>query len=229
MKSKVPPKGGGSHRGDPEKDLTVTQLAKLGAFAIQFNYMDVAIERCLFYAMNLPGEFWLDLAKRIGGIEKKTDMCRKGVRYFQKIITTGYKVPRFEFRDACLESFGAFNTCRTYRDLMVHSVIYNSSPAIGQRFGYSGEQGIEFALLEQKALNRIYEEATLVRNELELTERLLSLTRHAVYAWDPILHSKWQPSQEAQDCLVKLHKAQANRKSLEPFPKFPETTQEPQN
>lgn len=222
MKSKNPPNGqGGSSYGDPEKDLTSKQLAKIGSLAIGFNYAETALDRILMYTLNL-GSIWVDVVKRIGSIDKKINLSKISVAHFDGIITRAYQLPQLSFIDDYRNSIGAFGDCKKYRDSVLHSQIYNSSPTIGKLFGYEGEESASHVLMTIDALERMYRELVLVRQELETVERLCSLIRPSVIAYDVSGQPKLPPEPEAQECVLKFRILEKSRKSLGPRPKFPD-------
>ena len=64
--------------GEIEKDLSQKQLALIGSVALAFNEVEKYIDLLFFIVTDLSGELQYEVSTRIGGLDGKCAIIRKG-------------------------------------------------------------------------------------------------------------------------------------------------------
>jgi hypothetical protein len=197
-----------------KKAYSKDQLAEIGAIALIWNQVDSYIDFILLVALNIPIGLWLDVTKRINGMDGKLAILRN--RAAQSRILTD------EAR-ACIKSaLDAVAEYKTYRDAIVHSLVFDADKGIAQRIGSRAEN--HQILVTMEALSALYQRLVLIQAELRQVDLLFRLADEAgaaaVYRGvaDP---SRLRRERDVPAVNAQVLEHQNRRLSLPPLPEFP--------
>jgi hypothetical protein len=203
---------------DIKKALTTEQLAEIGAISLKFNQIESLVEFILLVILDIAPALWLDVVRRINGMENKIAILR---RFYEgnKILTDEAK--------SCLKiALDAVMEYKKYRDLIVHCVPYDVDKGIGQHITTKAE-AVQI-LLTKEALVALYERLCILNEELIYADLLFRLCSSegakAIYprAPDP---SRLRRERDVPAVLALVLPHQKRRLSLPPLPGFPSEDQ----
>lgn len=203
---------------DIKKALTTEQLAEIGAISLKFNQIESLIEFILLVILDLPPILWMDVVRRINGMDNKIAIL---TRYYEanKILTKEAK--------ECLKiSLDAVMEYKKYRDLIIHCVPYDVDKGIGQHITTKA-QAVQI-LLTKEALGTLYERLCILNDELIHADLLFRLGSEAgaktiyPHAPDP---SRLRRERDVPAVLALVLPHQKRRLSLPPLPEFPSEDQ----
>jgi len=106
---------------DIKKEIPEKQLAAIGALALAFNEVEAALDRLFFVVTELTEPLQLEVSTRIGGLDGKRPITKKGAAQFLNAA---------DLRQlAELLGDGVFGQLKDYRDGVIHARHVNASPA----------------------------------------------------------------------------------------------------
>jgi hypothetical protein len=201
-----------------KKALTTEQLAEIGAISLKFNQIESLIEFILLVILDIQPALWLDVVRRINGMDNKIAILR---RYYEsnKILTDKAK--------ACLKiALDAVMEYKKYRDLIIHCVPYDVDKGIGQHITTKAE-AVQI-LLTKEALSALYERLCIFNEELVYADLLFRLgSEEGAKAIYPHSHdpSQLRRGRDVPAVLALVLPHQKRRLSLPPLPEFPSEDQ----
>jgi hypothetical protein len=199
---------------DIKKALTTEQLAEIGAILLKFNQIESLIEFVLLVILDLPPRLWMEVVRRINGMDAKLSILR---HYYEtnKILTDDAK--------QCLKiALDGVADYKKYRDLIIHCVPYDVEKGIGQHITTKAE-AVQI-LLSKDALSALYERLCILNDELIHADLLFRLGSEegarAIYPHerDP---SRIRRERDVPAVLSLVLQHQTRRLSLPPLPEFP--------
>ena len=183
--------------------------------ALIWNQIDSFIDFLLLVVLKMPVGLWLDVTKRVNGMDGKIAILRK--RSEQSVILT-------DQAKACVKSSrDAVEEYKTYRDAIVHSLVFDIDKGIAQKIGSRAD--IQQILVTIKALTMFYERLALLKDELRQVDLLFRLADEAaaasIYpgAADP---NRLRRERDVPAVTALVQQYQSRRLSLPPLPEFPE-------
>jgi hypothetical protein len=154
MKRTYTPRKTHTKTGDIKRDLSVDQLAGIGAVALAYNYAESSLDRALGLALGVGLELHLRLVTRIGG-EEKTELL--------KLAAADMSLPS-DLREDLAETLSYFLTLKGYRNGIIHARVLDAILGLGEVRG-RGARHWE-VLLTTVALNGLYDHLKAVTDEL---------------------------------------------------------------
>lgn len=216
MKRPQPPDAkAGRHVHDIKQAYTNEQLIEVGAIALTWNQIDFQIDFLLLVVLKMPIGLWLEVTKRINGMDGKIEILR--LRSNQSSILTN------EAKSTIKLSLDAVAEYKKYRDAIVHSIPFDIDRGIAQRIGSRAET--TQILLTIEALRGLYDRLVILRDELGQIDLLYRLTDEkgaaAIYqhADDP---RRLRRTRDVPTATALAQKIQNQRLSLRPLPEFPD-------
>jgi hypothetical protein len=197
--------------GDIKKDLSLKQLAGIGAVALAYNEVERNIDGLFFTVTRLSGELQYEVSTRINGIDGKIEIINKGAK------SLGLdEQDLWQLAEALGQ--GVFGKLKSYRDAVIHARLINASVGIGTVVGKRAK--MSDVLLSESALNCIYSHLIALRDELSRAVTLLGITRTLAGV------SSNHPSKESlQEGKIRwsprFRACQVTRSALPPIPEFP--------
>lgn len=220
MRRKAPMPRGGARHGDIKKDLTQEQLAGIGAATTSFNDLEFELDILVAVSISVPSQLLMDVVKRLRGLEDKIDIAKLAIDHWENMVTFVNAPKAYHFSAISKSSLGAFTEQKKYRDLIVHSRVYDWANKIGEKIGLKAQH--DQILLSEEALNWVYKMNVHLTSELNLIRNYVSyVTQHLVYDGSPF-PNRLLLVPEALTILSKTRLHQKERASLGPAPKFPD-------
>jgi hypothetical protein len=196
---------------DIRRDVSVAQLAAIGAVHLEWNRVERGLDWALLRALDLPWSDWTDVVSRISGVAAKIEILKNaanaGVAHPHRAIIT--------------ETLGGAASLKPYRDAIAHAVLFDASVPIGIAWQYQAR--ITEILLTPDALNALCDRLAMVHLELGLVVHLFYYS-HVVAGLCRTDQSGLDPERAASllgEIPMKLSRLQAERRALPPLPEFP--------
>jgi len=155
----------GRHERDIKKAYTTEQLSEIGAIALIWNQIEIIVDFLLLVVLKLSPVIWLEVAKRINGMDGKLEILRRFYEH-NDILTEPAK--------QCLKhSLDAIAEYKKYRDAIVHSLLFDVDKGIAQHIGSRAK--INQVLLTIDALTGLYNRMNILLEELQHVDLLFRL------------------------------------------------------
>jgi hypothetical protein len=211
MKRTSPLRSQGIRSSDPFNNLSLEQLAYIGAIAMLYNDLEDIIDEmcghCLVGTIQ-PSE----ITSRINGVEGKIEIIKHAAKQWgfdgAELATLG-------------ETFGqtGFSELKSLRDAVVHGRVFDLSTSVARTRAKKGKVGE--VLFHIDALKGLFARMEEMRVELRFIEDILAL-KHRAMKGDLDDRRKERLGEETQAywSQVQLHRTQ--RQSLPPMPEWPE-------
>ncbi len=205
-----------------KKAYSKEQLSEIGAIALIWNQIDEFINFLLMIALNIPLNVWMEVAKRINGMDGKLAILQLRADR-SRILSPEAK--------ACIKlSLDAVAEYKKYRDAIVHSVPFDVERGITQRFDSRAK--ISQILLTIDALSAFYQRLELLLAELPEIDLLFRLADEVALRRSIVRGSVSDPLKlrRERDVPVQTIRAQEHQKkrlSLPPLPEFPDESLTP--
>jgi hypothetical protein len=197
--------------GDIKKDLSVGQLAQIGAMALAFNEVEKYLELLFFMVTELSAQLQYEVSTRINGIDGKIGIIKIGLAQF------GLDQTDIEQFNEVLGK-GVFKLYKSFRDAVIHARVTDGSVGMGLLVDRQAQ--ISDVLLSETALSVLYDHLVALKTELEFGAILLGLakTTRNLDKSDPNteLIAKGRANLSAQ-----FRARQTVRLALPPIPEFP--------
>jgi hypothetical protein len=201
---------------DIRKAYTTEQLAEIGAVALIWNQIETMVDFLLLIVLHIPVGSWLDVTKRINGMDGKVEILR---RYSDR-----NRIFTEEAKQCIKISLDAIGEYKGYRDAIVHSVPFDVDRGIAQTIGSRAK--ITQVLVRIDALTSLFERMKMLLRELQEIDLLIRCGdpegAQAIYGGkvpDPELQRR------TKDVPLVTHSVkvfQQSRLSLPPLPEFPD-------
>ncbi len=205
---------------DIKKAYTEKQLIEIAAIALTWNQVDAQVDYLLLVALRLPPSLYLDITKRINGMDGKIQILRLRSEQAQ-ILTKEAK--------ACVKlSLDAVEEYKKYRDAIVHSITFDVDRGIAQRIGSRAE--IHQILVTIDALSGLYQRLAILQDELQNVGLLYrvadEIDASIIY---PAERDPFQArrTRDVPVAISLVQEYQNCRRSLPPLPEFPEELPSP--
>jgi hypothetical protein len=195
-------------KGEMKKELTIRQLAAIGAVALAYNELEVTIDVMLFEAIELPPSAFLDVS-RINNIEDKIATINKGVAHL------GLEP---EDQKQIEEALGIFREFTIYRDAINHARIMNLTGGVGLDPKSRGTASL--SLFGDDALNIFYDHLIALEKELSSAAVLIKgISTLNSLASDDSKKALYEEGRRV--CSFQFRGYGTRRQSLPPMPNFP--------
>jgi hypothetical protein len=216
--------------GDIRKDLSESQLARIGSVAIAYNEAETLIDILLALSLKLHPTLPAALTSRINGIDGKIELLKIAYK------SLGADTSVFGALCECLGENG-FSQLKKYRDGVIHARVLDAPKGIGLTIAKRGK--FDEILLTTDALDGIYERLVSIRYELAEFVMILSALRNyesaaktATSSSNPLADLlleklKTDTEQDIQAFLSRYRSHQKSRSSLPPLPEFPDQSPVP--
>jgi hypothetical protein len=142
---------------DIKNEIPESQLAAIGAMALAFNEAEAALDRLFFVVTGLTEALQLEISTRIGGLDGKIEIIKKGAVQF-------LDEPNLRLLQELLGD-GAFGRLKDYRDGAIHVRHLNPSTGIGVKVDRKAQ--VFDYLVSEKVLNIAYNLLVAVQKELD--------------------------------------------------------------
>jgi len=213
--------------GNIRQDLSVAQLAAIGAAAVAYIEAEVLIDVLLFRALGISADMSKNLTSRINGVDGKIELAKIAVREL------GASDELLELLAGTLGD-GGFGIAKKFRDSVIHARVLDAPAGLALSPGKRGKTNE--VLLTVAALNGLYDRLTLLRLELieacQIAARLwldrkMKETANSVRPLAPLAaefadHMQSKTGPEIQAVIAQYRQHQNHRLSLPPLPAFPE-------
>lgn len=205
-----------------KENLSVVQLAAIGAVAIAWNEMELFVNYSLCVSAWMPWPLVLEVSTRINGLEGQIAIIREAMKLHSRMGLIDD-----EAASHIGKSLNAVVDYKKYRDAVIHARVLDSEHGIGELIRRQGKQ--EEVLLTVEALDALYNRLTLLRDELVLA----FLIFQTIYRSQPSNVSgggqtnKQSLAQAIQAYMVQYRLHQQDRQSLPPLPEFPDLPPNP--
>jgi hypothetical protein len=200
-----------TNTGDIKKDLSVDQLAQIGAMALAFNEVEKYLELLFFMVTDLSAPLQYEVSTRINGIDGKIGIIKIGLTQF-RLDQTDIE----QFNEALGK--GVFKLYKSFRDAVIHVRVTDGSVGMGLLVDRQAQ--ISDVLLSETALSVLYDHLVALKTELEFGALLLGLakTTRNIDKNDPNaeLIAKGRSNLSAQ-----FQARRTVRLALPPIPEFP--------
>jgi hypothetical protein len=194
-----------------KRDLTLGQLAALGAAALAYNILEDQIDSLLQVATRTPDWISDEVSSRINGKEGTVEIIKRAIDHTD--------LPKAD-KDALKGLVGAFSFFKGIRDAMIHARLINLSGSIARGANRRGKEPYE-VLVSEQALNGFYDHVSALQRELAVGGKLLNtaLTLKQIAPDDP---NKSQLEEEIEAETVRCRESRKQRQKLKQLPKFPD-------
>lgn len=212
--------------GNIRKDYSSSQLAALGAVALAYNEAEVTIDLLMVYALDLFAGVAPEITSRINGVDGKIEIAKVGM------VALGASN---EIMEALNETLGeaGFSKLKQYRDGVIHAHSIDVPSGIASTSIKRGK--FYEVLLNEKALNGLYNRLLLMRAELielcniaislSITRKIGMLTFQTKNVYPQITavfdHTTAKNEQDTQAAMSRYRAHRNRRQSLPPLPEFP--------
>ncbi len=195
---------------DIKKEIPEKQLATLGAMALAFNEAEAALDRLFFTVTDLTDALQLEVSTRIGGLDGKVEIVKKGAAQF---FTDTELLHLQELLGA-----GVFGNLKDYRDGVIHARHLNPATGVGTKVDRRAQ--VFDYLVKENALNAAYDLLVAVRKELDESVILVQgIKALNVLAGDDPNREQLEAKLKASRSQFQLY--QSERLGLPPLPEFP--------
>jgi hypothetical protein len=206
---------------DPEKAYKKKQLAKMGALSIAWNQVESSIDWLGSWILFPASPFYLKL-------EAQDVISFSGKVALLRACATNAKLLNDEAKRCIKLTLDGVLECRTYRNAVIHSHIYDHKKGIAS---YTAENGKPYqVMVSYEALSGLYDRLVLLKRELMEIDLLLRMELEPT-AIKMISPTTGQPEFDQRRALLErgvpnttrqvLHH-QKERRSLPPLPLFPD-------
>lgn len=210
-----------NRQGDIKKDLSINQLAGIGAVATAFTEAEYIIDAMIFHAISIPRDLGLTITTRINGIDGKVEITLQLCREFLKFPDAAY--------DTLHQTLIGFKEYKRFRDQVVHAHIIDADAAIGLRIGRRAK--MSNILLTEGFLDGLYERLVLIKKELDRLLQVINVMGVRARV-DPDYLGDIRTGlvgQNLQEFLAQAQEHQNQRLSLPKLPELPYLPQVPES
>ena len=195
---------------DIKNEIPQTQLAALGALALAFNETEAALDRLFFAVTALSDTLQLEVSTRIGGLDGKIEIIKKGGEQF-------LADPELHQLQEALGD-GVFGTLKDYRDGAIHVRHLNPRTGVGTKVDRRAR--VFDYLIGETTLDVAYNLLIAVRKELDAVTTLV----HGVRSLNSLSETDLNRSQlEVKLAAIRsqLQLCRTERLNLPQLPEFP--------
>jgi hypothetical protein len=205
----------GIKSGEVLKNFTTEQLAGIGATAMAYNEAILTLDAIVGQCLGFPGDAH-EVTSRINGIDGKFAVIRAAAAQLE--LATDSK----ENISTSLGALG-FAGLKTFRDAVIHSCIVDVASCVGRVDEGRGNRSD--VLLSEEALEWLYVQIALLREELEAIHTVFACTQRLSRLPVPSAEHKARLERSIQDANLQCRSHLLHRQSLWPPPKFPEESE----
>jgi hypothetical protein len=212
-RDKVTPKSA-SATGDIKQDLSAAQLAAIGAAALAFNEVELALDEIFYGMIGIADEMQLQISTRLN-IEARVDIIKLGIQ------NSGLQPDDLQ---ELLTAIGenCFVKLKSIRNSIIHARVVNASIGIGMMVDKSAK--VREVLLNVPALELFYRHLIALRNELISANTFLwgeKALHYFAQHFGPDDPNKARLEADRPKWTVPFHNHRDARLSLPPLPEFP--------
>jgi hypothetical protein len=195
---------------DIKKEIPERQLAAIGALALAFNEVEAALDRLFFVVTELTEPLQLEVSTRIGGLDGKRPITKKGAAQF---------LDAADLRQ--LEELlgdGVFGQLKDYRDGVIHARHVNAVTGVGVKIDRRAK--VFDYLVSRHALEAAYKILVAMRAELDEAVSLVQGIKELkqIGSDDP---NRARLEAEIAACRSRFQNCCTERLALPPLPEFP--------
>lgn len=204
---------------DIKKDLSLEQLAGIGAVAMAYTEAEYCIDALIFEGMALSRDLGLEITTRINGMDGKIEIVRIMAATFLRLPPDV-----LTFLD---NSLGNLKHMKTHRDLIIHAHIIDASAGIGLKI--DRRASLKNVLLTTTYLDAIYSRLILFKQELGTMITIFQAMGVRVRI-DPLYLGDLNTGlvgQNLQERFSQVQEIQKKRLSLPPLPELPDLHEVP--
>lgn len=218
MKRKRPKRHAGFRFGNVLANFSPQQLIGIGSVAMSFNDAERALHELLGPCLRCSSHFEV-VASRINGMEGIAAIIRAAAKNLIRLEPAQVETAKSFWADLDL-SLDAFLEAKTYRDGVIHAVIFDVTTATGVQ--YARQDSANEVLLTTEALRWLTDTCIILAAELRDWRKVLeagSIFTMSYEAPDPV---RLPLAQSVLTCAAQARVHRTHRTSLPPKPKFPE-------
>ena len=191
----------------PEK-----QLAGIGAIILAFNELEATLDQFLFIVTDLDSSLMWEISTRLGGLEHKIAIIKKGV---EGILDLSEQA---EFYVLFGEDW--FRKIKVVRDCLAHLRHLNINNNVGQILKVSNDLKVFNVLAAPDVLDKAYQHLIAFHREIHSILQLVSNIK-LLRRIGPDGSKKEQCELAISDCKLKIQQFRTYRQSLPPIPECP--------
>ena len=209
MKRSKPLMTSGVRYGRVTDNLTLEQLALIGAVALTFNEAEDHINTYTGHVIGVQFDP-IQVVSRINGFDGKIELIKLAAKEFG---CTGEEMTAIE---ECLGN-GGFMLVKQYRDAVVHARLFDAGTSVAKVNERRGKRAE--VLLSVEALSGLLQRMEIMANEISELLPIISSRHLLMAATDD--HKRSRILECIQDAMARYHQYRSQRLALAPLPEFP--------
>jgi hypothetical protein len=208
-----PQRKAGVRSSNPFDNLSVPQLAYIGAIAMLYNDLEVRIDDMISTGLHLPFSP-VQVLSRINGMDGKLALVKLSAKH--------YGFDEAEMSDLC-QTLGAngFERLKEWRDAVIHARMFDVASGVAHTHARKGKH--YEVLLSKPALEALYKRMDAMRSELGELHAILRRKGRLTRGASDDQHKERLES-ENRASWTRYQEHLRRRLSLPPMPEFPPDT-----